>query len=297
MNRLVSGVLSIVSVAAMTACNPVPDQNAKTPPTQDSASASGVACQSRANSRLALFDRPSTYPISAEEKRNAYLALYNECMREYEPKIATAKPNFTYAPGGSAAELAAMSPAAGGAANPAAPKGGIIAYANGTTVIDTAQLANLSPAAGGKVAGVPGVTTSTANGATVVVVQSGAVAPMLPPAAPPPPTRPAAVPVASGPVPTAPTAQTAPTQPAPAAVKNAEETEAQAQRKTATKAHKPAKTYPQNTAKDTRTRFEKNAVPVTMPAPASAAGMNTLQPSAGTMVDSAVNANRLPAKE
>ncbi len=113
MNRRVIITVALLSSLTMACSMPALNQEAKKPPVQAAATTNGDACQTRANSRLALFDKPDTYPISADEKRNAYLALYNECMKEYEVQVASPKPNFEYAQANDAG-LASLSPAAGG---------------------------------------------------------------------------------------------------------------------------------------------------------------------------------------
>lgn len=272
-------LLSLFAVA----CAPVaPNQNAKTPPVQAAATTNGEQCQARAKSRLSLFDRPDTYPINDNEKRNAYLALYNECMRAYEVQVASPKPGFEYVADNNAG-LASLSPAAGGNTSSSTPtRGGIITYANGTTVIDPAQLANLAPAAGGK-------SVSGVNGSTVVVVQGAAPAV----AYPAPPTRPSAIPVTPTMAVPAP-AQAAPaTAAAPSVVTTATASE--------TVAPKPAKkktaAKEQNTAKDSRSRFERNAVPVDVDIVRKKQDLNALQPSAGSVLDDAVNINHKPSKD
>lgn len=287
MIRRVSSVLVIASLAA--ACSPAIDQTAKQPPVQAASTTEGGACKDKAEQRLKLFDKPDTYPISENEKRNAYLALYNECMKEYEPKVATAKPNFEYAPGGVASELAGLSPAAGGNNANAQPKGGIITYPNGTMVIDTSQLANLSPAAGG--GKVPANVSTTGNGSTVVVVQASPSSASA--VAYPVPTQPSAVPVGE---PLTPAAEAAPAVPQekPASA----QPEKPAKKKVARKS-RPAAT--KETAKqnpgDMRTQFQREAVPVNISSHKQDTSLNQLQPSAGNMVDSYLQQHKAAPKD
>src|SRR5271155_188635 len=72
---------------------------------------SGQDCNSRAQSRMSMYDRPDTYPISDQERHDAFLALYSACMHEHNWQVA----GPVHAPANDASQLAALSPAAGGA--------------------------------------------------------------------------------------------------------------------------------------------------------------------------------------
>lgn len=252
-NRLILA-LSLVSLVA--ACAPAHDQQAKNVPAKDVAFSNVEQCKAQASSRLSLFDRPSTYPISAAEKSNAYSALYSECMKTYEVQATGPKPNFDLAQATNAAGLANLSPAAGG--NSAA-KSAATTLPNGVVVIDMAQFANLSPAAGGGVAGVANGVSG--NGSTVVVVQAP---PSTSISYPPAPTQPSAIPV----TPTA-AAQAAPaaSEPAPRPHKTARAKAKPLEQDSKTVTYRPS-------------RFERNAVPL--------AG---LQPSAGSTLEKALITN------
>ena len=303
MKRLVSVSIALFS---LTACSlhQTPEPMAKKPQVQAPAMASADTCQGRAQSRLSLFDKPDTFPISEEEKRNVYLSLYNECMKEYEVQVATAKPNFTYASQGMGAELAGLAPAAGGN-NPSQQqaKGGIITYPNGTMVIDTAMLSGLSPSAGGQNR-VTGITNSGGgqNGSTVVVVQAPSSAAAV--AYPAPPTRASAIAVEDTTVtPTpaavvaAPAANTPAASPSPLSLVETEAPQQAAPVKKKTARKPAAKAEKTAAAKDGRTRFQRDAVAVDIDLRSAGSNLNQLQPSAGHALDSSINTNKLPAKD
>lgn len=137
----------------------------------------GFGCKSQATKRLSMYDRPDTYPLSDQERQDAFGALYSECMREHNWQVAsparTAQP--TYA-ANSAAQFANLSPAAGGNVATTANAGNTIVSSTsvpGATVVviggtkeaNAAQLSSLSPSAGGN-----------GTAPTVVMVQQPQVA-------------------------------------------------------------------------------------------------------------------------
>lgn len=254
----------------------------------DTAADHAAYCKTHADKRFSLFDRPDAYPVSVEERRNAKQALFTECMKQYDVQVASPKPGFQVSPAGS--ELAGLSPAAGGDKN-GQPKGGVISYPNGTIVIDTAHLGSLTPAAGGKVG------TATSGGSTVVVVQA-ASAGMAAPITPAAPVKPAAIPLDANGQPLKDASAPAPKalvegqyNPPKTPVIKAETTKKQAKKKVTPK---------QETADpdDKRTRFQKNAVPVTIDLGGKKQDANALAPSAGGHVlDKDLNTNKLPPKE
>lgn len=256
-----------------------PEQQAK-----ELASSREGGCQSQAKERLSLFDRPDTYPVSAEEKNNAYQALYTQCLKSYEVTANTPKPNFEVAAASTAgADLANLSPAAGGNAKPA--NNGAVTYSNGMMIIDTARLTGLSPAAGNPVG--TAVSSTGPNGSTVVVVQAppSATAIAYPPA-PLAPTGPAAIPMA-------PVQQAA----TPKATMKAE-----SENKPTVKKKKVAKTEAPVTEEKRAvifepSRFKKNAAPVTVDLGAKKSDLNAYQPAAGNLLDNAVSTNRPAAKD
>lgn len=288
MNRSVILALSLMSL--MAACTPAREQQAKSAPAKEVAATNAGQCQAQATNRLALFDKPSTYPISADEKRNAYSALYNECMKTYDVQAASPKPNFDLAQANNAAVLANLSPAAGGNA-PA--KSSVTTLPNGVVVIDTAQFANLSPAAGGRVAGV--TNGMSGNGSTVVVVQA---APSTSISYPPPPTQAAAIPV----TPTASVQDTAEATPEPATAayksnpKNSD-TDAAPKRKIARAKAKPVEQDSGKAASYKTSRFERNAVPVNINLTRKSSDLDALQPSAGTTLEKALFTDRPEPKD
>jgi hypothetical protein len=211
----------------------VPSQNSAPGASMSYASDEG-GCSTQAKNRLAMFDRPSTYPISDSERNDGYQALYSECMREHNWQVAgPAHSPITLAGANGASQFAALSPAAGGPAPgqvmPAVNTGSTIVSSSsvpGATVLviggnsatDAAALSSLSPSAGGNSA-------YPAN-ATVVLVQSQpAVAAATPagyyPAAALPPAAggplPVAVPVAPALAAYQPVKSQAPVTPAAAA--------------------------------------------------------------------------------
>lgn len=269
----------------------MPDVTGKKEDNQQQVAASREGqCQSQAKDRLTLFDRPDTYPVSEEEKRNAYQALYTQCLKSFEVTAATPKPNFELAAAASAnADLANLSPAAGGAPKPADK--GAVTYSNGMMIIDTSKLAGLSPAAGGTATAGTAVSSTGPNGSTVVVVQAPPSATAI--AYPPAPTGPAAIPMA----PVQPMAQATEPTPAP---KNLISTEAE--KKPVGKKKKIAKTEAPVT-EEKRTvifepsRFKKNAEPVSVDLIPKKSDLNALQPAAGSLLDNAVSTNRPAAKD
>ncbi len=146
-------------------------------------------CTSQAKERLALFDRPDTYPVSEDEKRNAYQALYTQCLKSFEVTAATPKPNFDVAANQNL-DLANLSPAAGGAPKPA--NAGAVTYSNGMMIIDTSKLTGLSPAAGAPAG--TAVASQGPNNSTVVVVQAPPTSTTVNYPPMPAPTSPAAIP-------------------------------------------------------------------------------------------------------
>lgn len=273
----------------VTGNKPDPEQEAK----QVAASREG-SCQSQAKERLSLFDRPDTYPVSAEEKNNAYQALYTQCLKSYEVTANTPKPNFEVAAASTAGtDLANLSPAAGGNAKPA--NNGAVTYANGMMIIDTARLTGLSPAAGGTpAAGTAVSSTGGPNGSTVVVVQAppSATAIAYPPM-PVAPTGPAAIPMA--PVQQAAQPVAPATAPKPTMKADTEKKPAVKKKKVA-KAEAPA-TEEKRSVIFEESRFKKNAKPVAVDLSAKKSDLNALQPAAGNLLDNAVSANRPAAKD
>jgi hypothetical protein len=123
------------------------------------------ACSSKAQSRMGMYDRPDTYPISDQERKDAYQALYASCMNEHNWQVAgPAHGSATYANTGSTTY-----------ANNAVPYANLSPAAGGNNV---AQYATLSPSAGGNYpgsfssvnAGNTVVSSSNVPGATVVVI-------------------------------------------------------------------------------------------------------------------------------
>jgi hypothetical protein len=132
----------------------------------------GQDCNARANSRMGMYDRPDTYPISDQERRDAFQALYSACMREHNWQVA----GPVHAPTNDATQLAALSPAAGGygargntvtAGNTiissSSVPGATILVIGGNGGASASQLSSLSPSSGG----------ALPQNATVVMVQSG----------------------------------------------------------------------------------------------------------------------------
>jgi hypothetical protein len=175
--------LSILLLLACTACGQMPftshDSAAAKPAPKQNVVASGPSyqydgqdCNSRAQNRMAMYDRPDTYPISNQQRSDAYQALYSACMREHNWQVA----GPMHSPANDASQFAAMSPAAGGTRS-----AGATTVTAGNTVISTSsvpgatilvigdnkginpsQLSSLSPSAGG----------GSAQNATVVMLQS-----------------------------------------------------------------------------------------------------------------------------
>ncbi len=249
-------------------------------------------CQSQAKERLALFDRPDTYPVSAEEKNNAFQALYTQCLKSYEVTTNTPKPNFEVA-AAAGADLAHLSPAAGGNAKPADK--GAVTYSNGMMIIDTSKLTGLSPAAGGTPAAGTAVSSTGPGGSTVVVVQAPPSATAI--AYPPAPAGPAAIPMA----PTQPAAQPVapPVQqaaaPKPTMQADTGKKSTEKKKKTAT-AETPA-TNEKRSVIFEPSRFKKNAEPVAVDLSAKKSDLNALQPAAGNLLDNAVSTNRPAGKD
>jgi hypothetical protein len=194
MKRMLSSTAAgLLVLLACTACGQMPQFGShpasaqrQTPP-QNAAGNSGYSnqtyasntadCSARANQRLAMFDRPSPYPVSDQERHDAYQALYTECVNGNTGEVAAASHNNVAANSATAAEFANLSPAAGGNY---APRGSVVNAGNttvstssvpGATVVviggagkDTAaQLSSLSPSSGGYM---------PPQNATVVLVQS-----------------------------------------------------------------------------------------------------------------------------
>lgn len=280
MSRVSSVILFSLMLAACS--NPFDKTAEKKPSAQEIATANEAECKGRAESRLKLFDRPDTYPISPNEKKNAYLSLYNECMKGFETQIVSGKPGFEHAAlMAENSNLANLSPAAGGTAGPA--QQGVTTLPNGVVVIDPTRLTALSPAAGG--------VTATGSGSTVVVVQAPPSSTSI--TLPPIPAQPVSIPVNDAGVAAAsPTAVQKPAEPPKEtmAAQPAEKTKKRLRKrpKTAAKAETPG---------DTRSRFEKNAVPLVIDLKPKAADMNAAEPSAGQTLDHAVATGKPPAKE
>jgi hypothetical protein len=269
----------------------------KQPTAEEIAAGNTQQCQTRAKSRLSLFDRPDTYPISAEEKNNAYQALYNECMKEFDVQVAnTPKPHFETVAANTDANLANLSPAAGGASSAQEQKSPIT-YSNGMMIIDTSQLGKSNPAAGTAV-------TTGANGSTVVVVQA-------PPSTtsityPPAPTGPAAIPVEGKMIQPA-TNATAKPAVAPNPKNLITETEKPAPvekpKKHAKKAASTETAAPAATTSEKRSvifepsRFQKNAEPLSVDLKTKQENLNGLSPAAGNLLENAINTNRPAPKD
>lgn len=143
-------------------------------------------CNGQASKRLTMFEKPDTFPVSEKEHQDAYQALYSECMREHNWQVAGPVHSAPTVATNDAAQLAALSPAAGGNA---AARGTTVNAGNttvssssvpGATVVViggnssnkdiTAQLSSLSPSAGGS--------STQGQNPTVVMIQS----PQNPPA-------------------------------------------------------------------------------------------------------------------
>jgi len=124
-------------------------------------------CNTLAQRRMAMYDRPDTFPMSDKERYDAYLALYTECERDKNGQTALVPThgvpvNETSA---SASQLSALSPAAGGNNIPHSDNTSTVNVGNttvssssipGATVVviggskeTAAQLSGLSPSSGG----------------------------------------------------------------------------------------------------------------------------------------------------
>jgi hypothetical protein len=148
-------------------------------------------CRAQAENRLALIDKPSTYPLSEQEKNNALIALYSECSHEHQTIAMDSGAQ-------DAARFAALAPAAGGnMRSPYYASTAGVTATPGVMVIrgnDASQFAALSPASGGlpaeAYAAVPPGAYANAFGGnaaspSVVVVESPGAMP-IPVAARPP---------------------------------------------------------------------------------------------------------------
>lgn len=289
-----SRVSVMIACLCISACSNPFDQTTKSAgdTAKATANTNDAQCAARANERLSLFSRADTFAITETDKRNAYNALFSECMKQYQVGSASPKPGFETARAGvDMQNLAALSPASGGNA---AQQGTTRVLPNGVVVIDTAQYNNLSPAAGGNFAGI----TSSAgpNGSTVVVVQASPSTAIAYPPAPAAPTRPAAIAVDANGNPV-PVQQAAPVAPKPLMEQEKETKAEQAPAKP--RVAKPKKTVAkaEPAVKDGRTRFERNAVPIAIDMGGKNADLNGLQPSAGKALDSVMSTNKLPAKD
>jgi hypothetical protein len=196
MKHLVTRTALVVTLFALSACGSVfwPATSSKpeaAKPVVNATAYNNRDCAAQADSKLKLFDRPDTYPISAEERNNARDALYSECVNGKNSQIANngAYKSDTQTPQ-SMASLANLSPAAGGNATTGAGRVSTTSYPGQTVVTiqgnDPASLANLSPSAGGNAT--QGNIAGAYPGATVVVVQSPTAAAPAPRPAPVMPT-------------------------------------------------------------------------------------------------------------
>lgn len=272
--------------------NTVPDEQAV-------ANAHNAQCETQAKSRLALFDRPDTYPVSDEEKRNAYQALFSQCMKSFEKTIASPKPDFDMAAANAPADLANLSPAAGGSSPRAADKPGAVTYSNGLMIIDTTQLgkAGTQGKAGTAI-------TGGAAGSTVVVVQAP---PSTSISYPPAPAAPAAIPVAG--------AAPSMAEGIPASAASPEARSAKPRSLIGGETGKPAEEPKKTTKSPSRkeattskkteertiifapTRFQQHAEPVSVDINRKTGDLNGLSPAAGGLLDKAVTTNRPAAKD
>ncbi len=234
MKLLARMVFCLSLLAAVSACSSSTSQR---PTTQQSYIESRNDCLQQADKKLGLFDRPDTYPISDEERKNARMALFSECMNGPNSQVAGTAPT-TQAPQQIASkDLGALSPAAGGNKPPQIPPTGAVQNANtpaniystpgGTVIVlqsqnaqaanpntkDVSGLAALSPSSGGNKPPQTDNLNASYPGATVVVVQGAAAA------TPQPAYRPA-LPVAI-PVPAPASAAAAPANAPAAAAKTA----------------------------------------------------------------------------
>jgi hypothetical protein len=196
--RLLQGLIAVGALLALAACMPQHPQSAQRQSPQQNGAQPVVyasddhACGARAQSRMGMYDRPDTFPISDQERHDAYLALYSSCMRERNWQVA----GPARAPGSDVAQLANLAPAAGGGKPPAnsiTAGNSVISTSSvpGATVIvigggkdQASQLAALNPSSGG----------AYPPNATVLLVQPQAATPMMPARAPTMPA--AALPVA-----------------------------------------------------------------------------------------------------
>ena len=186
MNIVMKSMIATMLLLACSGCgqNPFapPDKQAAAKPapaattTASAFSLDGADCNSLATKRMALYDRPDTYPISDQQRKDAMLALYSACMREHNYQIAGPIPTSA----ADNSQLANLSPAAGGNMQPRTNAN--IINAGNTTVSSTSvpgatvvviggngqmtpqQLASIAPAAGG-------VNSASAQ-PTVVMVQN-----------------------------------------------------------------------------------------------------------------------------
>jgi hypothetical protein len=197
MKRIPILFISLVALTGCTAAIPAKQETVEKKSAAVQYAGSNGDCRAQAESKLKLFDRPDTYPISDQERNNARTALFSECMKAHEPQVAgTPKSDTQQANAQDAAALATLSPAAG--EKPPAPANAAVTYPSGSTVImvQGSEVSSLNPAAGGNPQQ-SGATGPYPPGATVVVVQAPAVAaPPARPAAslPAPLARPVAVP-------------------------------------------------------------------------------------------------------
>lgn len=202
--------LLVIALFALGACTQMSSSQQAAKPQQStvlsggpSYALDGADCNGRANSRMAMYDRPDTYPISDQERKDAFQALYSACMREHNWAVAGpvhVPANTNYA------SLAGLSPAAGGNA-PGKPTtitagntivsstsipGATVLVIGGTGGTNAAQLSSLSPSSGG----------AFPQNATVVMLQPQQTSPYYgytnytPPSGP----LPVAIPVAPPPM-------------------------------------------------------------------------------------------------
>src|SRR5262249_51928328 len=72
-------------------------------------------CLMQTDKRLGAFDKPDTYPMSDDEKKNARVSLYAQCMQSKGINVGTPKPVEVASE--NPKDLAALSPAAGAPAS------------------------------------------------------------------------------------------------------------------------------------------------------------------------------------
>jgi len=213
MKRSLSPVI-VLALFACAGCSQNPFTTHSTPQVaqqktvQTNYASDGQDCNARAQSRMTMYDKPDTYPISDTERHDAYLALYSACMREHSWQVA----GPVHAPATDASKFANLSPAAGGSqhASSTTVNAGNMQVSTssmpGATVVviggnkeTPAQLSSLSPASGG---------SSPSQNSTVVFVQSPPAPSAPSPVAAYAPTTPLPVAIPIPPKPATPTPYT-----------------------------------------------------------------------------------------